>query len=78
MGPIPDATRGPRLPEENHLWLSAGGTRRLSPTTSIDVSYSNLRTRTAPLAIADPNAGTLASEVSWRLNVFGISWNKTF
>jgi long-chain fatty acid transport protein len=78
MVPVPDATRGPRLPEENHVWLSAGGTRRLSSSTTVDFSYSNLRTKTASMSLSDPNAGALLGDVNWRLNVLGVSWNKSF
>lgn len=78
MAPVPDKTRGPRLPEKNHVWMSAGVTRRFSDTSSIDISYSNLRTKTAPLALTDPLAGTLAADVRWRLNIVAISWNKSF
>jgi long-chain fatty acid transport protein len=78
MVPVPDATRSPRLPEENHVWMSAGGTRRLSPSTTIDFSLSNLRTKAAPMSLADPNAGALLADVTWRLNVLAVSWNKSF
>jgi long-chain fatty acid transport protein len=78
MVPVPDTTRGPRLPEENHVWMSVGGTHRLSPTMTIDFSYAHLRTKDAPMSLVDPNAGTLLGQVHWRLNVFAVAWNKSF
>jgi hypothetical protein len=30
------------------------------------------------MSLSDPTAGTLDAQVGWRLNVFAVSWNKSF
>lgn len=76
--PVPDATRVPRLPERDHVWISAGATRRFSEALTMDLSWSNLRTPTARLGLTDPAAGTLAANVRWRLHIISVAANVSF
>jgi long-chain fatty acid transport protein len=71
--PVPDATRGPRLPEDDHAWLSAGATYTGDGHWTVDAHYSHLITPDGVINLQDPTAGGLAGAVHWRLNVFGVS-----
>lgn len=71
--PVPDSTRGPRLPEEDHTWLSAGATYANGGPWTFDVHYSHLVTPDAAIHLQDPAAGLLDGTVHWRLNIFGAS-----
>lgn len=40
--PVPDGTRGARLPDSDRVWLSLGGTYKWSEATLIDFGYSHV------------------------------------
>jgi long-chain fatty acid transport protein len=56
--PVPDATRTPRLPDADRIWLTTGG--RWQPTDSllIDFGYAHLFGQTVPV---NQNAGSTAA-----------------
>ncbi|MGH9382812.1 MAG: OmpP1/FadL family transporter [Vicinamibacterales bacterium] len=76
--PVPAATRTPRLPEENHTWLSAGATYAGSNRWSFDAHVSHLITPDAAVSLTDPAAGQLIGDVHWRLTVAGVSVTRRF
>lgn len=40
--PVPDATRTPRVPDNDRIWLSAGATYKLSDTMTANIAYSHV------------------------------------
>jgi long-chain fatty acid transport protein len=40
--PVPDATRTPRIPDNDRLWLSAGASYQLSETMRANIAYSHV------------------------------------
>lgn len=58
--PITDDVRMPLLPDNDRLWLSAGGTYQWSPKLSFDLAYSHLFMKSTPINI------TAASGNPWR------------
>jgi long-chain fatty acid transport protein len=40
--PVPDATRGPRIPDANRTWLAAGMEYRLASGAALNLSYGHL------------------------------------
>jgi long-chain fatty acid transport protein len=42
ISPITDQVRTPLLPDNDRLWLSVGGTYRLTPKMSFDLAYSHI------------------------------------
>lgn len=71
--PVPDATRGPRLPEDDHTWLSAGATYAGGGRWTLDAHVSHLITPDGVIDLVDPAAGRLRGAVHWRLTVIGLS-----
>jgi long-chain fatty acid transport protein len=40
--PVPDATRTPRLPDEDRIWLSAGAGMQVTPGGRVDLGYTHI------------------------------------
>ena len=40
--PVGDDVRTPRLPDNDRLWLSLGGSYKMTPQLSLDAAYSHL------------------------------------
>jgi long-chain fatty acid transport protein len=78
ISPVPQATRTPRLPERNHTWLSAAGSRTTAGGWTYDIHVSHLITPDAGIDLSDAAAGTLTGNVHWRLTVLGVSATKRF
>lgn len=57
LSPVPDATRTPRLPDSNRLWLSAGGTYALTPQLSLDLAYTHILAEAANIALSPLTPG---------------------
>jgi long-chain fatty acid transport protein len=79
--PATDATREPRIPDADRIWLSAGTRIRLQDNLDLDISAAHLFNKTVPISLnpATPgNAlrGTLAGETQSYVNVVGmeITW----
>ncbi|RLP81104.1 transporter [Xanthobacter tagetidis] len=51
LTPVPDATRSPRLPDTNRLWLSAGFTYAVTEKLALDVAYTHIFGEDAPIAL---------------------------
>ncbi|HEY4940372.1 MAG TPA: outer membrane protein transport protein [Rhizomicrobium sp.] len=77
QSPVPDATREPRIPDADRIWLSAGVRCRLSSSMDLNVTASrlfNLKTDVA-LNPAIPGAalrGTLTGTTQSYVNVAGL------
>ena len=77
QSPVPDATREPRIPDADRIWLSAGVRCRLSDSMDLNVTASrlfNLKTDVA-LNPAIPGAalrGSLAGTTQSYVNVAGL------
>jgi long-chain fatty acid transport protein len=71
--PVPDATRTPRLPEDDHVWLSGAATYAGSDRWTIDFHFSHLITPDADINLPDATAGELTGTVHWRLNIVGVA-----
>ena len=76
--PVPDATRTPRLPEENNVGITAGATWRLRDTWDLDFSWSHLVPHHATIRRTDPTAGTLDGTVRWRTDSIAIGTSIRF
>lgn len=68
LSPVPDATRSPRLPDSNRLWLSAGATYALTPQLSLDLAYTHILAEAAGIVLsprtpANAMRGSLLAEV---------------
>lgn len=56
--PVPDATRTPRVPDEDRLWVSFGARYEISPGSSFDFGYTHIFFREASVNLttaADSN-----------------------
>lgn len=42
QSPVPDATRGPRVPDEDRRWVSIGARYQISPDSYFDFGYTRL------------------------------------
>jgi long-chain fatty acid transport protein len=51
ISPITDQVRTPLLPDNDRLWLSAGGTYQWSPKLSFDLAYTHLFVKSTPINI---------------------------
>lgn len=49
--PITDAVRVPRLPDNDRYWYSVGATNTVTPRLSIDLAYSFIQVKDAPINI---------------------------
>jgi long-chain fatty acid transport protein len=76
--PVPDATRTPRLPEENNLGLTFGGTYRLKPDLDLDFSVSQLIPHDAGIGLSEPTAGTLSGDVGWQATAIAVGFSYRF
>lgn len=55
QSPVPDATRTPRLPDNDRTWLSVGGQYKPDKGSAIDFGYTHIFVKNSPINI---NAGS--------------------
>jgi long-chain fatty acid transport protein len=55
ISPITDQVRTPLLPDNDRLWLSVGGTYRLTPKMSFDLAYSHLFVKSTSINVVAGN-----------------------
>jgi long-chain fatty acid transport protein len=55
--PVPDATRGPRIPDANRTWLAAGVEYRLSPAAAVNLSLGHLFNDDESVALTPAGTG---------------------
>jgi long-chain fatty acid transport protein len=50
--PVPDETRTPRLPDNDRLWLSAGGSYQITESMRASLAFTHIRLDDAPISLA--------------------------
>ena len=80
QSPIPDSTKGPRIPDNNRTWLSLGA--RLRASDSTDISFSAAHLFFADLKVnlsqTDPGStikGNLVGSIRGSVNVVAVQLN---
>ena len=63
--PITDDVRTPLLPDNDRLWLSAGGTYQWSPKISFDLAYTHLFVKSTPINITAASGNPWFTGVSY-------------
>lgn len=56
QSPVPDATRGPRLPDSDRYWASLGASYSFTPQLKIDLAYTHIFAKDAPINLTDTGA----------------------
>jgi long-chain fatty acid transport protein len=51
--PVTDTVRNPVIPDNDRLWLSLGGTYKYSEKITLDLAYSHVFVKSAPITIVD-------------------------
>jgi long-chain fatty acid transport protein len=59
--PVPDATRTPRVPDNDRFWLSMGATYKLSDTMTANLAYSHVFMKKGAINLAPPPAPLVAN-----------------
>src|ERR1700688_1240410 len=81
ISPVTDQVRGPAIPDDDRIWLSIGGTYKYSAKTTIDLAYSHIFVKTAPINIVDASnpffalggGSTYTGNVSSSLDIISLS-----
>jgi long-chain fatty acid transport protein len=76
--PIPDSTRGPRLPDSDRYWASLGASYSMSPRVKLDFAYTHIFAEDAPINLTDTGAagtpnrfrGNLRGEFEAAVDIF--------
>jgi len=72
QSPIPDSTRGPRLPGSDRFWLSVGTTYRVSDAVSIHVGYVHLFMDRVGIDQTQAGAGNIVGSVQGGTDILSI------
>lgn len=84
QSPVPDATRTPRIPDQDRFWLSAGAGYQFTPTIRVDAAYTHIFLDKATLALTDnlTGAGALRGNLSGTykssIDIVGVQVKATF
>jgi long-chain fatty acid transport protein len=78
--PTPDATREPRVPDANRIWLAAGASYRWNASTEIELSAGHLFDTSGsvdlqPSQTGNRYRGTLIGDTNSSINVVGLQLN---
>jgi long-chain fatty acid transport protein len=79
--PVPDATRTPRLPDADRTWLSAGARINIGKNVDMDLGYSYVKAKDAPLNQNDGNTtafGLINGEHKTSINILGVQATVSF
>lgn len=80
--PTSDLTRTPRLPDNNRMIYSIGGTWNVSENLSLDAAYQRIEIKTPnitlPTDLAHSNTSSLYGFFSGHANLFGVSMQYRF
>jgi long-chain fatty acid transport protein len=75
--PVPDATRTPRLPDNDRIWLSAGASYQISEKMRASLAYSHILIDDAPIALAGVAApgvpAPLTANFKGHVNIVSVS-----
>ncbi len=70
--PVPDETRGARLPDSDRVWLSFGGSYKWSDSTTLDFGYSHIFFEDAKIDLTDAVKGNLVADVTNSANIISL------
>jgi len=59
--PVTDAVRVPGIPDNDRIWLSVGGTYKISPKITFDLAYSHIFVKSAPITLVDASNPTFTA-----------------
>jgi len=76
--PVPDRTRGPRLADNDRLWLAVGFSYRFNEHAIVHVSYFHLFMNDTSINQSDPAAGILVGDVDPSVDAVSIGITGTF
>jgi long-chain fatty acid transport protein len=62
--PVPDATRTPRLPDNDRIWLSAGASYQISDSMRASLAFTHIRLDDAPIALSAKPAPEVGAPLS--------------
>lgn len=81
QSPVPDSTRTPRLPDSDRTWLSAGAKVNVGKHASVDVGYTHISAKDAPLNQNDGNTnayGLLLGTQEGSVDILGVQATVSF
>jgi long-chain fatty acid transport protein len=68
--PVPDATRTPRVPDNDRVWLSAGATYKLSDTMTANIAYSHVFVKRGGInLLAPPSPAPLVANFKQHIDI---------
>jgi long-chain fatty acid transport protein len=79
--PVPDATRTPRLPDNDRSWLSVGAKIKVAKNASVDVGYTHITAKDAALNQNDGNTsayGLLQGKQDSNIDIVGLQATVSF
>ncbi len=71
--PVPDATRTPRIPDNDRIWLTVGGGMKVTERISINASYAHIFVKKAPINLDTGLATELIGTTKTHLDIFSVS-----
>jgi len=78
QSPIPDETRGPRLPGSDRFWVAVGGTYIIKPWLRLQVAYFHIFVDQTSIDQSEPAAGNLVGTVNGGVDAFSVGFTGTF
>jgi long-chain fatty acid transport protein len=86
QSPVTDATRATRLPDADHIWVSAGATYKCNEQLALEFAYSHIFVKDAPINLSstsgnptfNPGLGTFIGTASSEVNVFTLGLRYRF
>ncbi|MEM8885553.1 MAG: outer membrane protein transport protein [Planctomycetota bacterium] len=78
QSPVPDSTRGPRLADNDRIWLALGVSYEISEKAVLHFSYFHLFIDPTSIDITDEAAGNLRGRVNAEVDAFSLGITGTF
>jgi long-chain fatty acid transport protein len=72
--PVPDRTRGARLPDSDRIWLSFGASYMWSESTTLDFGYSHIFLDDSTIERTLPNASLVGAGVENSANIVSLGF----
>lgn len=81
--PVPDATRTPRVPDEDRFWLSFGARYEISANSSLDFGYTHLFFNDASIGLSTSDStntlrGNLSGEFELSAHILAVQFRMLF
>jgi len=70
--PVPNSTRGARLPDSDRVWLSLGGSYEWNENTTLDFAYSHIFFDDSKIALASATKGVLNADVENSADILSV------